>query len=370
MKKILVLETSEEINGGQKMSLLVSDELKSKKNKDIVWLVPKQGSLQKKLNEQGYKVYYFGNVSLPSGKKNLLSAFKYFFMSLKSIHRINLVIKKEKIDAIYAPGPASLPWSAVSGKLKRKPVFWHLHHNFEDGLTKKLLFFTSKYKSVKKIISVSSSVASQLKNNEKVMVVYNPVDFKKYNNGDLSNLGNDISLYKNKKTINLLHIGLITPTKKQDVSVALTNHLNSHGIETNLWIIGDKDTSFPNYCDSITNICESNSFIHYVGKQHNVEDWLKLADATVIPSIEGFPLAGLESLSAGVPLITINSSGAKELSEASGCGITFENNDFSIVEKNIHELIANKTVKQRAIDFASSLDISKYIDTINNILDE
>lgn len=186
MKKVLLIETLSQINGGQKMSLLVSDMLRESGEYEVIWAIPEEGILSEKLKETNYRYYLLGDLTLPAGVKAKSTAFKYGTMSLRAITRILKIVRKEKIDIIYAPGPAALPWSAICGSISRKSVIWHLHHIFLDGATKKLLNLCCRFRSVKEIISVSEVVGKQIINSEahkKVQVLYNPVDYERYSCG-------------------------------------------------------------------------------------------------------------------------------------------------------------------------------------------
>lgn len=194
MRKILLIETASAINGGQKMSLLVSDILRDTGEYEITWLIPEEGALSESLKEKGYTYFFMGNVDLPASVKKKSTVFKYARISLSAINTINKLIAKENIDIIYAPGPAALPWSAICGTIKHRPVIWHLHHMFLDGPTLKLLNFTSACGCVKSIVAVSNAVGSQISNSKgktKINVLYNPVDFEKYSNGNADRIKNE-----------------------------------------------------------------------------------------------------------------------------------------------------------------------------------
>ena len=176
------------------MSLLVSDMFRETGEYEITWLIPEEGALSESLKEKGYTFFFMGNVDLPAGVKKKSTVFKYARISLSAINTISKLITREKIDIIYAPGPAALPWSAICGTLKHKPVIWHLHHMFLDGPTLKLLNFTSACGCVKSIVAVSNVVGSQISNNKgktKINVLYNPVDFEKYSNRNADRIKNE-----------------------------------------------------------------------------------------------------------------------------------------------------------------------------------
>ncbi len=64
--------------------------------------------------------------------------------------------------------------------------------------------------------------------------------------------------------------------------------------------------------------------VRFVGFQPNVEDWLALATATVLPSFyEGLPLAAIESLAAGKPVLASAVDGTPEVVRHGITGFTF-----------------------------------------------
>ena len=127
-KNILVWETLSTVSGGQKMTLMVMDLLRERY--DFLCLVPSKGLLTDELDKRKISYVLLGDMTLPTGIKGKKTLLRYAWLSAKCIIRSIGAILKFKPDILYAPGPASLPWSAVCGTLTRRPVIWHLHHMF------------------------------------------------------------------------------------------------------------------------------------------------------------------------------------------------------------------------------------------------
>ncbi|MBO4898560.1 MAG: glycosyltransferase family 4 protein [Clostridia bacterium] len=372
MKKVLLIETLSEINGGQKMSLLVSDMLRKTGDFDVVWAIPETGALSRELEDKGYKYYLFGNASLPAGVKGKSVIFKYFAMSARAICKINRIIKKEKTDIIYAPGPASLPWSAVCGTLKSKRVIWHLHHNFEDGPTKKLINFCSSFGCVKMILAVANVVGDQITNPKgkpKVKTIYNPVDFEKYSSGNAANVKESFPFLKKDGNITIEHIGIIHPTKRQDFTVRLVASMNKQYGNVHAVFIGSS-SSEPEYSEELRLLAEKlgvQNNIHFAGRQNNVWDWLKAADAVIIPSNEGMSLAALEAMSAGCMIIATSTLGMGEMLKASKSGCVFDETTQNIdtISANILKEFGNKEeYVANGIKFAHENNLENYMGKI------
>jgi len=349
MRKVLLIETASVINGGQKMSLLVSDMLVKTGKFDVIWVIPEEGLLADELKQRSTKYYLLGNTDLPAGVKGRSTIIKYGRLTISSTLRLNLIIKREKINIIYTPGPAALPWAAICGAIMHRPVIWHLHHTFIDGPTKKLISFIAGFRSVKKIIAVSNFVGSQIireNSISKMQVLYNPVDYNKYSSGDRTNilLQQPFSFATNASVF-IGHIALIEPEKRQETTVRVVEALRKKGYDAFGVIIGKAKPENEQYITELKNTAVNSGitpYIYYLGFRHDVQDILRCIDIEIIPSIEGFPLAGLEACSAGVPVVTCDVGGAKEFVEVSGSGCYFRFDDSDDAAVKIIECMKNR----------------------------
>lgn len=199
-KKVLVWETLATVSGGQKMTLTVIDMLSEEY--EFCCLIPKEGMLSEELRKRNIPYIIMGDQTLPTGVKGKQVIFRYGLMSIKNIWRSLRVIRRYNPDILYAPGPAALPWSAICGIISHKPVIWHLHHIFLDGATKKLLNVCAGWDAIREIIAVSNCVGNQITNqnaHKKVKVLYNPVDVKKYANGNPQQILSEIESILGRK---------------------------------------------------------------------------------------------------------------------------------------------------------------------------
>lgn len=366
MKKVLLIETLSQINGGQKMSLLVSDMLRESGEFEVIWAIPEEGILSQRLKENDYQYYLLGDLTLPAGVKAKSTAFKYGTMSVRAISRILKIIRKEKIDIIYAPGPAALPWSAVCGNISRKSVIWHLHHNFEDGPTKKLINYCCRFSSVKKIIAVSDTVGKQIADSEKVAVLYNPVDFLKYSTGDKTKVQSEFPFNTGKPIV--VHVALLEEEKRQKITVQTIAEIKKNGIDAYAAFVGTVKPGDDQYLEQLKHMAEELEISDrccFLGYRTDVPDILATSDIAFIPSIEGFPLAGLEACAAGVPVVACNKAGAGELVEKAKCGLTFLNNDaFDATEKIMMCLCNLNEYRKSGVLFSKSCEEKKYEERI------
>lgn len=376
MKKVLVWETLSLISGGQRMTLTVLDMLKDEYI--FYCLIPNKGALSSELDARGISYTLMGDQTMPTGVKGKSVIFRYGWLSIKAVFKALKVIRHETPDIIYAPGPAALPWSAFCGSLTGKSVIWHLHHIFLDGTTKKLLNFCSAWKSVKKIISVSNVVSDQIvhvKTSEKKITIYNPVEFKKYANGEGAKIIEELSLTNRKNKIVIGHIALLQDSKRQDIVIKTIKELRQRGYDACALLVGRARKEDKNYVNYLKNLILDNKlsdYIYLLGQRNDVPNILKAIDVLMIPSsFEGFPLAGLEACAAGVPVVATDVGGCREFIEVSNNGLCFEN---GIAEKAADIICkiynTDKYHGENGQKFALEKTLNKYEEKIKAIFRE
>lgn len=364
MKKILVWETLSIVSGGQRMTLTVLDMMKDTYTYHC--LIPEKGPLAEELEARGIPYTCMGNQTMPTGVKGKSVIFRYAWMTLKAVIKAVWIIRKDRPDIIYAPGPASLPWSAICGNLTGKPVVWHLHHIFIDGATKKLLNICGAWKSVRTIIAVSNCVGGQIANEKalnKKVTLYNPVDTEKYANGKPDELLKEFP-FINTNSIIIGHIGLLQPSKRQDITIDVVEALYKKGINVHALIVGSarvEDNEYEAVLKQAVIKKGLENYVHFLGQRSDIEDIMKVLSVVDIPSMEGMPLVALEAMAAGVPIIATSQGGAGELITDSCAGILFNQEDTSeIIADKILTAINNKTIRNNGVSYANKHSLVSY----------
>lgn len=375
-KKILVWETLATVSGGQKMTLAVMDYLSD--TYDFVCLLPEEGRMSAELDLRGIPYIIIGDQSLPKGIKGKSVIFRYAAMSARCIWRSLKAIRKYKPDVLYAPGPAALPWSAVCGSLARKPVVWHLHHIFQDGMTAKLLNICSKWKSVRRVIAISGAVGSQLKTEKgaaKVYVAYNPIDADKYSSGDGAGVTAELENTYGVSfadSIVLTHVALIQRLKKQDVTLRAIKHLCDKGYNTIGIFPGEvREDDYMAELDALASDLGIKDCVIFCGRRSDIPDILAMTDVALVPSHEGFSLAAQEAAAAGVPVVATDVGGVAEFVSLTGAGETFTDDDpGSAAEKIIAVLENRELYADHGRSYSVNWSESKYRENLHTVFDE
>ena len=126
-------------------------------------------------------------------------------------------------------------------------------------------------------------------------------------------------------TLVIGHIALVQRSKKQDFVLDVIRRLRQEGLDVIGLFAGE--TREKDYMkeleEKITQKGLSDSVL-FLGRRNDIADLLKMMDILIIPSFEGFPLAGLEAAAAGVPVAACDTAGARECIEVGGGGLIFK----------------------------------------------
>ena len=106
--------------------------------------------------------------------------------------------------------------------------------------------------------------------------------------------------------------------------------------------------------------------VRFVGKQEQMEDILAIADLFLLTSdYESFGLAALEAMAAGVPVVSTNAGGLKEIMIQGETGYMADIGDIKTMSRYALEILQNgdvlKGFKTKAAAHAKKYDISNII---------
>lgn len=165
-----------------------------------------------------------------------------------------------------------------------------------------------------------------------------------------------------KNTIIIGHIGLIQRSKKQWFTLDLINALQGKGYDVVGIFAGE--CREPEYMVELTQKITQYGLEEravFLGRRNDIPDLLKTIDMLIIPSAEGFPLAGLEAAAAGVPVMACDTAGAKEFIQVSKDGITFKEDDVNSAVTAVEDIMKDREDFQKAGEtFATEMENEKY----------
>lgn len=157
------------------------------------------------------------------------------------------------------------------------------------------------------------------------------------------------------------HVALIQRTKKQDFVLRVIHELRKRGHDAIGLFSGEcREPEFMRELEDTILKFELTDSVLFLGRRNDIPNLLKLMDVLMIPSFEGFPLAGLEAASAGVPVAACNVAGAKEFIEVSNSGCVFEEDNINEAVKVIIECCRNQSFAIDGRRFAEQSKTENY----------
>ncbi|MEQ8197852.1 MAG: glycosyltransferase [Clostridiaceae bacterium] len=184
------------------------------------------------------------------------------------------------------------------------------------------------YSKFDRIIAVSKSVANsfnrEINPHRDIDVKYNPVDEKK-----IIALSTPGVQKMEKRLMNLIAVGRLTEVKGYDRLLKAAAKLRQDGLDFRLQIVGEGEQRW-----QLEKYIEENdleSFVQLLGFQKNPYKYMSQADLFVCSSrAEGFSTVVTEALILGLPVVTTDCAGMRELLGDNEFGIVADNNDEAI----------------------------------------
>lgn len=174
----------------------------------------------------------------------------------------------------------------------------------------------------------------------KSYVIYNFLDEKKIHAGMQMQIDVEIMQKKNKNELNFVVSGRLEPQKAYHRMIDIVKILNERGILSNWYILG----AGYEY-ESLKHRCKKYSIdnIHFLGYRENPYPYVRHADIfAILSEYEGLALVVAESLELGVPVLSTESGGVREiLSEEYGWIV--KNDIYSIIDQ-IEQIYLNRDI--------------------------
>lgn len=341
MRKILVINTSSKISGAEKSLQDVLHILKL--NFDILVVLPKKEELYYRLRENfNVKVY---NLPRPKNSRILFYSFTGFFQILKTSFQISRLVRKKKIDLIYANANHSNLYAILIKFFSGKKVIWHMRDNLHN---KFLSFLFGTYSD--KIICISEHLNKQISFPTKKSVIYNGIDTQEWViNSNTNKIKKKFSLEVNR--ILIAQVGQLIPWKNHNLLINVAEITISHNPNVFFIILGeDSFNAFPEYnIDLKKRIKNKNmeAYIAFLGHKNNIKDYLSEIDI-LIHLAEGEPFGRvlIEAMALEKPIVAINNGGPAEIVVNNNSGYLLDKADPVLIAEKLLQLSKDKDLRK------------------------
>jgi L-malate glycosyltransferase len=195
---------------------------------------------------------------------------------------------------------------------------------------------------------------------KEIEVIYNFVDVQRFTRKPIDAFKKVIA--PNGEVI-LLHASNFRKIKRVQDVVKIFHEVHKQ-IPSKLLFVGDgPERQMAEELSRTLDVCDD---VRFVGKQEQMEDILAIGDLFLLTSdYESFGLAALEAMASGVPVVSTNAGGLKEIMIPGETGYMADVGDVAAMSKYALEILKNdevlKRFKANAAAHAKKYDISNII---------
>ncbi|MFZ7942057.1 glycosyltransferase family 4 protein [Neobacillus sp. 19] len=340
--KILYVITGADIGGAQKHLLYLSDWF-AKKGHDVHVVLGEDGPFISELAKQ-----HIGATVIPIPRTIKL------WDDLKAIWQLVLFIKKGNYDLVHSHSSIAGIIARLAGFLNRMDKNIYTAHGFVftdptlSAKKRRLYLWLEKLFSrfSTDIITVSAFDYHQGKadgiNGKKMSVIHNGILESAIIPHSVLKQKQQRHRGRDKKIIGF--VGRFASEKNLDMLLRVVSRFLGQNVE--FWLIGDGPL-FGHYQHEIKRQ-NLEGIVQLKGNQDNVLDWMDHMDAMVITSHkEGLPYVLLEACGRGLPVISTDVGGVKEVVDPDGRkNILVAINDDEAMYEKLHLLLSNDSYRE------------------------
>lgn len=336
-KKLLIVLTSFDMGGAQNMvyELLRCIDRNKFEVSVLCYGTRANNTLTEKLEEIQY-VKYLNIV----GKITPVALFK-----------VLREITKNKPDVVHAHLGGTV-FAVIWGLLHRKPIVVTAHTKPEKAFSKSILPFLKRgiKKNIVRLVAVS-------KENQLMLMQYFGLDTDKcaaVNNG----INIDRYYRKAHETFTFINVGRQDENKNQAAIIRCFAKLYREKHPIKLYLVGDGDRH-KMLIEEADKLGVKNCVV-FTGNVGNTEDFYALSDCYVQASHrEALPLTALEAMATGLPIISTDVGGMKDI-VSDGNGYLVNDNDEDALYKAMKKILTASSEEQSAFGKASLKIVENY----------
>lgn len=263
------------------------------------------------------------------------------------------LIRNENVDLIQSHLLGSNVYCAIAGLITRKPVVATFHGAVDIGNKERLMWlkFGAINMGSNSIVAVSDSLKENIVkrtplHSSKTCVIYNGIntaDFRRPSSDAIrqqTGWGND--------DIIVGSLGNIRPAKAYDVLLQAAALLKNHKLSFRFVIAGQGKGRLYNDLLKLKDELGLSDSVHFLGFNDDPADFLSNLDLFLLSSSsEGFSIATIQAMAAGLPVVATRSGGPQEIITHQTNGWLIEPNDPELISDALIRLNTDRELSQR-----------------------
>jgi glycosyltransferase involved in cell wall biosynthesis len=295
-------------------------------------------NLSKELDDSSIPTYY---LSRPPGSKNP----RYLLDLIKIIH-------KHRISVIHTHHRAAKYWAMLCRFVVPHIKLVHTLHSVKLGTLEAFnknrsgfLHRSLHNALVARTIAISKAVADEarLLQIKRVEQIDNGVPISRFQS---------ITPRPLEPPIQIISVGRLVPSHKgQDILIRAVKRCVSNGLDVECTFVGNPATGDPRaltYLESLASTLLVTDRVHFLLGRTDIAALLQTANLFVLPSrYEGFGLALVEAMAAGLPVIASNVDGPAYIVTNETSGLLFEPGSDEDLAEKITVLAQSPSTAQR-----------------------
>jgi len=237
------------------------------------------------------------------------------------------LIRREKVDLIQSHLLGSNIYSAMAGFLSRRPVVATFHGAVDVSEGERLLAlkFAVINLGVSAIVAVSDSLRSNIIQRtglraKKTQVIYNGIDTAYFKRPKKNDLRERFSW--GEEDVIIASLGNIRPAKAYDVLLHAAALVKESNKNFRFVVAGDYKGALYLRLQKLSAKLQLENHVCFLGFTDDPAEFLSNADLFVLSSSsEGFSIATIQAMAAGLPVVVTRSGGPQEIvtDEKNGC---------------------------------------------------
>jgi glycosyltransferase involved in cell wall biosynthesis len=301
-------------------------------------LVPGEGSLARSCRARGIDVRMLDLPAVTAGSIRRV---------ITGLRQLSALVDELAFDILHTDGPRNTLYAGIVGRLKHRPVVWHVRTSIRDPYDPLLFGLSSK------IILVAQALACRFPHRnarEKLHTIHNGVDLDYFTPGVVGCRQVPGAALRPDEVV-LTVAARVEEAKGQLSLIDACSRIHLRR-PLRLRILFAGRVTEPNYhaaCLRKAQAAGLGDAVHFLGHVDDMQGLLNSSDIVALPSVEGeaFPRSILEAMACGKPVVATDVGGVREAVLEGRTGFLVPAGAPAALASRVQALVVDETLRER-----------------------